>query len=118
MQQDATKTQAVRLSPKRRGSPDFLLLPRPSELATLSSVPFCKLPKCLLLRFHSFSFPLFGLKVCFVLGSKSVDIIIAFLNDSVFGVSTKNNTFSDVSIFDHFKLKNKLEEDTFHPVFI
>ena len=61
--------------------------------------PSVKMEVLPLLRFHSFSFPLFSHFLCFVFGTKLVVAVVAFSDDSVFGVSIENDTYSRVSIF-------------------
>ena len=84
-----------------------------------------------LLRFRSFSFPLFAL----VLKPRMMYrlLLLAFSNDSVFGVSIENDAFSDVSVFKslHFEQRFQMspfsivfngntnpKSETFHSVFI
>ena len=68
-----------------------------------------------LLRFRSFSFLLFALVLKPRMSYRL--LLLAFSNDSVFGVSIENDAFSDVSVFKSLHFEQRFQMSPFSIVF-
>ena len=57
------------------------------------------------------------INLCFSFGARSVVVVVAFSNDSVFGVSIENDAFSDVSVFKSLHFEQRFQMSQFLIVF-
>ena len=53
------------------------------------------------------------INLCFDFGARLVVVVVAFSNDSVFGVSIENDAFSDVSVFKSLHFEQRFQMSPF-----